>query len=115
MNIEDAKEWLETIKEAFQYKDIESAITYNGYKDAEKAIEVVLTELDKYEKQLDLDYVENNYVRKEIIQHELDKKDRIINEMADMLVKDHEWFYSEFDNYTKQDFIDYFTKKVEGE
>ena len=77
-----------------------------------QAIEVVLSELDKYEKQLDLDYVENNYVRKEIIQHELDKKDKIINEMAEMLEKDHEWFYSEFDNYTKQDFIDYFKKKV---
>ena len=47
-----------------------------------------------------------------VLLNELDKKDKIINEIAEMLVKDHEWFYSEFDNYTKQDFIDYFTKKV---
>lgn len=49
----------------------------------------------------------------QIILSELDKKDKIINLMGEMLVKDHEWFYSEFDNYTKQDFIDYFTNKVE--
>ena len=44
---------------------------------------------------------------------ELDKKDKIINEMAEMLVEDHEWFYSEFYNYKKEDYIEYFTKKVE--
>ena len=49
----------------------------------------------------------------ETILNELDKKDKIINLMGEMLVKDHEWFYSEFDNYTKQDFIEYFTNKVE--
>lgn len=49
----------------------------------------------------------------EVVLSELDKKDKIINLMGEMLVKDHEWFYSEFDNYTKQDFIDYFTNKVE--
>lgn len=49
----------------------------------------------------------------QIILSELDKKDKIINLMGEMLVKDHEWFYSEFDNYTKQDFIEYFTNKVE--
>jgi hypothetical protein len=53
-------------------------------------------------------------MNEEEILEELDKKDKIINEMAEMLVEDHEWFYSEFDNYTKQDFIEYFTKKVEG-
>ena len=52
MNIQEAKEWLETITEAFQYGDIESAITYNGYKDAEKAIETVLNELDKKDKEI---------------------------------------------------------------
>jgi phytoene/squalene synthetase len=47
-------------------------------------------------------------------QVEIEKKDKIIDKMADMLVKDHEWFYSDFDNYTKEQFIDYFTKEVEG-
>ena len=39
---------------------------------------------------------------------------KIIDLMAEMLVKDHEWFYSEFDNYTKEQFIEYFTNKVEA-
>ena len=47
------------------------------------------------------------------LREEIDKKDKIINLIGEMLVKDHEWFYSEFDNYTKQDFIEYFTNKVE--
>ena len=42
----------------------------------------------------------------------IEKQDKMINEMAEMLVKDHEWFYSEFDNYTVEDFIEYFSKKV---
>ena len=49
----------------------------------------------------------------QIILSELDKKDKIINLMAERLAEDTEWFYSEFDNYTKQDFIEYFTNKVE--
>lgn len=43
------------------------------------------------------------------------KKDKIIDKMAEMLVEDKEWFYSGFDNYTKQDFIKYFTNLVEKE
>ena len=46
---------------------------------------------------------------------ELEKKDKIINLIAERLVEDTEWFYSEFDNYKKQDFIKYFTNKVEEE
>lgn len=40
-------------------------------------------------------------------------KEQMIDLMAEELVKAHEWFYSEFDNFTKEDFIEYFTKKVE--
>lgn len=43
----------------------------------------------------------------------LENKDKMIDLMAERLAEDTEWFYSEFDNYTKQDFIDYFTNKVE--
>lgn len=43
---------------------------------------------------------------------ELDLKDKQINLMADELVEAHEWFYSEFDNFTKEDFIAYFETKV---
>ena len=44
----------------------------------------------------------------------LEKKDKEIDLMAKELVKAHEWFYSEFDNYTKEDFIKYFERKVEN-
>lgn len=43
------------------------------------------------------------------------KKDKIIDLMVEELVKAHEWFYSEFDNYTKEDFIKYFENKVQEE
>ena len=46
-------------------------------------------------------------------QEKLEKKDKIIDLMADKLVEAHEWFYSEFDNFTKEDFIKYFERKVE--
>lgn len=41
------------------------------------------------------------------------KKDKIIDLMAERLVEAHEWFYSEFDNYSKEEFIEYFKRKVE--
>ena len=43
---------------------------------------------------------------------EISKKDKQINLMADKLVEAHEWFYSDFDNFTKEDFIQYFADKV---
>lgn len=46
-------------------------------------------------------------------QEKLEKKDKIIDLMADKLVEAHEWFYSEFDNFTKEDFIKYVERKVE--
>lgn len=44
---------------------------------------------------------------------ELKKKVKIIDLIAKELVKAHEWFYSEFDTYTKEDFIKYFENKAE--
>ena len=46
-------------------------------------------------------------------QEEIEKKDKQIDLMADKLVEAHEWFYSGFDNFTKEDFIQYFERKVE--
>lgn len=44
------------------------------------------------------------------------QKDKQIDLMADKLVEAYEWFYSEFDNFTKEDFIEYFeTKAKKGE
>lgn len=48
----------------------------------------------------------------EIVLNMLKTKDKIIDTMAEELVEAHEWFYSEFDNFTKEDFIKYFTNKV---
>ena len=48
---------------------------------------------------------------------EIEKLNRQIDLMADKLVEAHEWFYSEFDNFTKEDFIKHFRKlaKEKGE
>lgn len=46
-------------------------------------------------------------------QEENKKKDKRIDLMADKLVEAHKWFYSEFDDFTKEDFIRYFERKVE--
>ena len=51
-----------------------------------------------------------NSVAIETVLSELEKKDKIIDLMAEELVKAHEWFYSEFDNYTKEDFEKYFER-----
>ena len=48
-------------------------------------------------------------------QKEIEKKNKIIDKMAEMLVEDKEWFSSAFDNYTKQDFIKHFTNLLEKE
>ena len=68
------------------------------------AIETVLNELERLKKYENLEWQEFN---------ELAVKDKIIDEMANKLVEAHGWFYSEFDNYTKEDFIKYFERKVE--
>ena len=47
-----------------------------------------------------------------IVLSELEKKEIIIELMANKLVEAHSWFYSEFDNFSKEDFIKYFTNKV---
>lgn len=51
----------------------------------------------------------------DMLKLQLQKKDKIIDEMAGQLVRAHGWFYSQFDNYTKEDFKEYFINKVEKE
>ncbi|MEE0929549.1 MAG: hypothetical protein UIM53_00955 [Acutalibacteraceae bacterium] len=60
MNIEEAVEWLEIIKEGYEYGDIDSAVTIKGYKRCVEAIETVLNELDKKDKIIDMmaEYIE---------------------------------------------------------
>ena len=46
-------------------------------------------------------------------QIELEKKDKIIDLMAEQIKKDTDWFYGEFDNYTIEEIKECFKKKVE--
>lgn len=78
---------------------------FERLEDLEDNADMLKMELEKK----DIDIIEANRQ----LSVELQKKDKIINLIAKELVKAHEWFYSEFDNYTKEDFIKYFEKKVE--
>ena len=94
----EQREAIELAKE-FTKMDFSNPMGWTGYYDAEleelsQAIETVL-----------------NLIKEQ--QEKLEKKDKIIDLMADKLVEAHEWFYSEFDNFTKEDFIKYFERKVE--
>lgn len=95
---DEQREAIELAKE-FTKMDFSNPMGWTGYYDAEleelsQAIETVL-----------------NLIKEQ--QEKLEKKDKIIDLMADKLVEAHEWFYSEFDNFTKEDFIKYFERKVE--
>lgn len=72
------------------------------------AIETVLNLLENYQCRIIKEQLENSSLKAEI-----EEKDKQIDLMAEGLVKAHEWFYSEFDNYTKEDFIKYFENKAE--
>lgn len=94
----EQREAIELAKE-FTKMDFSNPMGWTGYYDAEleelsQAIETVLSLIKEQ-------------------QEELKKQDRQIDLMADKLVEAHEWFYSEFDNFTKEDFIKYFERKVE--
>lgn len=94
----EQREAIELAKE-FTKIDFSNPMGWTGYYDAEleelsQAIETVL-----------------NLIKEQ--QEKLEKKDKIIDLMADKLVEAHEWFYSEFDNFTKEDFIKYFERKIE--
>ena len=113
----EQREAIELAKE-FTKMDFSNKMGWTGYYDAElkelsQAIDTVLSlikeqqeKIAKYEK-IYKEYDCYRWVK------ELDKKDKIIDLMADKLVEAHEWFYSEFDNFTKEDFIQYFERKVE--
>ena len=75
-----------------------------------EAIEIVLSLIK--EQQEETDKYKTLYER---ALTDLVKADKQIELMADKLVEAHEWFYSEFDNFTKEDFIKYFADLVEKE
>lgn len=94
----EQREAIELAKE-FTKMDFSNPMGWTGYYDAEleelsQAIETVLSLIKEQ-------------------QEKMKNKDKQIDLMADKLVEAHEWFYSEFDNFTKEDFIKYFERKVE--
>ena len=82
--IENLSEIVNLSKEELQ-KENENITAILDYEDL-KSLDTVLSLIKEQEKQIDL--------------------------MADKLVEAHEWFYSEFDNFTKEDFIKYFADKA---
>ena len=112
MNEEEAREILKRIDIKFFLCGMNEQSNYivDEANKVNNAIETVLNLLEKKDK----DIIEAKEANRQL-SIELQKKDKIIDLIAKELVKAHEWFYSEFDNYTKEDFIKYFEKKVEEE
>lgn len=82
--------------------------------DIEKAKEICKAYINAIDTFGTIDYkcINNLYEPIEVVLSELEKKEAIINLMAKQLVEAHGWFYSEFDNFTEKDWIDYCRKKV---
>ena len=66
MNIDEAIEWLEIIKDGFHYKDLQCAIKIEGYEDCEKAIETLIKEYNNLKQIEEAHRIENGKLRKEI-------------------------------------------------
>lgn len=66
MNIDEAIEWLEIIKDGFHYKDLQSAIKIEGYGDCEKAIETLINEYNNLKQIEEAHRIENGKLREEI-------------------------------------------------
>lgn len=66
MNIDEAIEWLEIIKDGFYYKDLQSAIKIEGYGDCEKAIETIINEYNNLKQIEEAHRIENGKLREEI-------------------------------------------------
>lgn len=125
MDIEEAENRLFQLKQSMELLDLVTGKPIEeDTKLNIKAIETVLSELEKKDKEIkQLKSMElkakhgiASITLEGLINLEngIKKKDKIINEMAKKLVEAHGWFYSEFDNFKEEDWIDYFTKKVEG-
>jgi hypothetical protein len=71
MTLEEAKQMLKS------YAGMTNKLTDNqGRPKLDQAIEMILKALEEYEKQLDLDYIEENYIPKELIKDYLNKMEK---------------------------------------
>ena len=110
MDIEEAIERLKYINMAYDCNNYYSRYDLDCIETALNLIQTQQAELEKK----DTEIIEAKEANRQL-SLELEKKEAIINLMAKQLVEAHGWFYSEFDNFTEKDWIDYFTKKVEKE
>lgn len=121
LSIEE-KEAIETVINELEYKQDDINVLQAQRDSVENQLKQAKAELEKKDNLINEQLKENVKVQNELneennrcmILANNDKfKEQMIDLMAEELVKAHEWFYSEFDNFTKEDFIEYFTKKVE--
>ena len=106
MDIEKAKG---TCKAYINAIDTFGTIDYKCINNLYEPIDAVLSELEKK----DTEIIEAKEANRQL-SLELEKKDKVIDLMANKLVEAHSWFYSEFDNFSKEDFIKYFTNKADN-
>lgn len=115
---EEEKKAIERFSKAFEYLNVWNKELIVVPED-KKYFLTVLNLLEKKDKEIqfqkEINKTEQNRHKQteKSLKGQLKKKDKMIDLMAERLAEDTEWFYSEFDNYIKQDFIDYFTNKVE--
>ena len=108
-------------------ENLDSAIIFKYISNLENKIEKQQAEIDKYKEIYAVSIAdrvnsafkqehENNEDLEMLYkgcQIELEKKDKIIDLMAEQIKKDTDWFYGEFDNYTIEEIKECFKKKVE--
>ncbi len=79
MKLSDAQKLLGTQKMMFRI---------NGREEMAVAIETVLQALEEYQKQMDLDYVDENYISKDKIKEKIEEQTKIIDKsLEDMIDK----------------------------
>lgn len=130
---EEEKKIIETVENFIKYykknEQTGNRANLDVLREECNAIEFILNKYDKQQKDiqdlLDIIKKKNEIIKKQsytnkklrktlkTVRKERNKQNKIIYKMAERLAEDKEWFYSEFDNYTKQDFIEYFTNKAE--
>ena len=115
MDIEEAKERLKLNLTMTLYNE-ENAIYKQTIVNVED-VQTVLSELDRLKKYEDLEWQEFNELA--VASLELEKKDKVINEMAKEIFDCNEYIDNEFErelNFkTEEQVIEYFTNKVERE
>ena len=113
------EEAIEIVKKYLNFNEI------CGTRNFKEALEIVLNLLKKKDKEIHCleqekqdaweewnNLEQSSYEEGKRLKVEIEKKDKQIDLMAERLVEAHEWFYSDFDDYTKEDFIKYFENKV---